>query len=393
MNVLALCADPGIAYDGTKGASVHLRELWRALGAEGAAVCGVAAVRGEAPPPLPPGVTLKPIARGRDDGAVIAERVFAAALAAVTLPAARRPDFVLERLALDSAAGVTLARRLGVPLVVEVNAPLDDEAARYRGATPGPATRKRLHDTLATADLVVCVSRPLVPWVVARGGSSRRTLVIPNGVRVDLFDGPRPEPPAGAPVRIGFVGSFKPWHGLDLVLDAWLDARARGARTMLEFMGDGPVRGQLEARAAQAGAGDDVRFHGARPHEEVAEFLRGIDIAVAASAPGEEPYFSPLKVYEYAAAGCAIVAPATGQTGERFLHGRDALLVPPVDVRALADALVLLAHDRALRLRLGAAARVRARREFDWRHVARRLLAEVDAVVRTVRATRVEGSA
>lgn len=391
MNVLALCADPGIAYDGTKGASVHLRELWRALGAEGATVCGVVAVREEGLPCPPPGVTLRPIARGRDDGTVIAERVFTAALAVVTAPGARRPDFVLERLALDSAAGAALARRLGVPLVVEVNAPLDDEAARYRGATPGPATRERLHETLATADLVVCVSRPLVPWVVARGGSSRRTLVIPNGVRVDLFDGPRPEPPAGAPVRIGFVGSFKPWHGLDLVLDSWLDARARGGRTVLEFMGDGPVRGPLEARAALAGVGDDVRFHGARPHDEVAAFLRRIDIAVAASAPGEDPYFSPLKVYEYAAAGCAIIAPAAGQTAERFLHGRDALLVPPADARALTDAIVLLANDRALRRRLGTAARVRARREFDWRHVARRLLAGVDKVVRTARSARVEG--
>jgi glycosyltransferase involved in cell wall biosynthesis len=386
VNVLALCADPGIAYDGTKGASVHLRELWRALAAEGALVSGVAAVRGAVPPELPPGVALHALPGGSGSAPPsVAERVLAAARAAVEAPGAPRPDFILERLALDSAVGATLARRLGVPLVVEVNAPLDEEAARYRGATPDATTQARLRETLAAADLVVCVSRPLVPWVVAHGGSAGRTQVLPNGVRVDLFGGPRIEASPGAPVTVGFVGSFKPWHGLDLLLDAWLDARVRGEDLRLELLGDGPVRERLEARVAAAGATGAARFHGARPHEEVAAFLRGIDIAVAPSPPTEDPYFSPLKVYEYAAAGCAIVAPSSGQAGERFQHERDALLVPPGDARALADALLLLSRDAALRRSLGAAARVRARREFDWRHVARRLLDGVGDVARDAR--------
>jgi glycosyltransferase involved in cell wall biosynthesis len=389
MNVLALCADPGIAYDGTKGASVHLRELWRALGAEGAIVHGVAALRGEPAPDLPAGVSLHALPRdAQPDDSSVAERTLAAARAVLDAPGASAPDFILERLALDSVVGARVARERGVPLVVEVNAPLDEEAARYRGARPGPATEARLRETLATADLVVCVSSPLVPWVIAHGGSAPRTLVLPNGVRVDLFGGPRLESSPGTPVRVGFVGSFKPWHGLDLLLDAWLDARARGVDLRLELLGDGPVRGLLEARVAAAGAGDAVRFHGTCAHEEVAPFLRAIDIAVAPSPPAEDPYFSPLKVYEYAAAGCAIIAPSTGQAAERLEHGRDALLVAPGDARALADALEFLARDAAARRRLGAAARVRARREFDWRHVARRLLEGMAEPARAARAAR-----
>ncbi|MEO6461739.1 MAG: glycosyltransferase, partial [Candidatus Eisenbacteria bacterium] len=99
-----------------------------------------------------------------------------------------------------------------------------------------------------------------------------------------------------------------------------------------------------------------------------------------------DPYFSPLKVYEYAAAGCAIVAPAQGQTGERFQHGRDAILVPPGDAQALADALELLAASPDLRRALGTAARERARSEFDWSHVARRLLAWSEELLRSHRA-------
>ena len=376
MNVLALCADPGIPLDGVKGATVHLVELWRALAAEGAGVRGVAGVRGSAPVDVAPGVDVVAVPGPRQAGAPpLPARVVAAVREELARPGAARPDWILERLALDSDAGLTLALALGVPLVVEVNAPLDDEARRFRGATIGDGAKAALHATLAGAALVVCVSDALVPWVLARGGLADRVRELPNGVRVAAFGGLRNERPPGTPVRVGFVGSFKGWHGLDLLLDAWLAARVRGADLSLDLLGDGPERTALEARARAAGAADRVRFLGTRPHDEVGAFLRGIDIAVAAVPADVDAYFSPLKVYEYAAAGCAIVASATGQTGERFVHGRDALLVPPGDAGALAEALVQLAGQPDLRRRLGDAARARARQEFDWSHVARRLLA------------------
>lgn len=387
MNVLALCADPGIPLDGMKGATIHLTELWRALAAEGAAVTGVAGVRGADPVAIAPGVEAVHLSgpAGADAGS-FAERVGAVARAALARPDAPSPDWILERLALDSDAGLSLARERGVPLVVEVNAPLDDEAARYRGATIGDGTRARLRATLSGAALVVCVSDALVPWVVVHGGVVGRTRVLPNGVRVATFGGPRIAPATpGAPVRVAFVGSFKRWHGLDLLVDAWIAARARGADLTLDLLGDGPERPALQARVRHAGAGEHARFLGARPHPEVAAFLRAADIAVAAAPADVDPYFSPLKVYEYAAAGCAIIAPACGQTGERFGHERDALLVPPGDAGALADALVRLAAEPSLRRRLGAAARQRARREFDWSHVARRLLAWAGELARADR--------
>jgi glycosyltransferase involved in cell wall biosynthesis len=382
VNVLALCADPGIPVDGVKGASVHLTELWRALAGNGAQVRGVACVRGAAPGIVVPGVEVTAIRAVRaGDPAPFSGRILAAARAQLARPGAVRPDWILERLALDSEAGATLSRELDVPLIVEVNAPLDDEARRFRGATPGVETVARLKATVGAADLVVCVSEALVPWVIAHGGSAGRTRVLANGVRVEAFAGPRSGRASGAPARVAFVGSFKAWHGLDLLLDAWLEARRGGADLALDLLGDGPGRAALEARVRAAGAGDRVRFLGARPHGEVGAFLRAADIAVVAAPPDADFYFSPLKVYEYAAAGCAIVAPAQGQTGQRFVHGRDALLVPAGSVTALADALRLLASDPELCRRLGTAARARARDEFDWSHVARRLLAWARALV------------
>ncbi|MEO6462067.1 MAG: glycosyltransferase, partial [Candidatus Eisenbacteria bacterium] len=203
MNVLALCADPGVPLDGRKGATVHLTELWRALAGAGAGVRGVAGVRGTAPVEAPPGVEVIAVSAARDAGAAtFAGHIVAAARAARAVPRAVQPDWILERLALDSEAGVALARELDIPLVVEVNAPLDEEARRFRGVAPDDVTSARLRTTLAGADLVVCVSAALVPWVVAHGGSALRTRVLPNGVRIAAFEGLRPEPAPGAPVRV-----------------------------------------------------------------------------------------------------------------------------------------------------------------------------------------------
>jgi glycosyltransferase involved in cell wall biosynthesis len=373
-SILAVCADPGIPLDGVKGASIHVLELWRALAESGAVVRGVAGVRDPGRVPVVPGVSIRavPLEAARRDGG-FSSAVSAAAGELVADPSLPRPRWILERLALGSEVGARMADDLGLPLVVEVNAPLDEEAARFRGVRRGRAARLSLERTLSRADVIVCVSSALVPWVLARGGSKSAARVLPNGVRVDAFGGPRPVPAAGAPLSIAFVGSFKPWHGLDVLLDAFLALRLSGVNAALDLVGDGPERDRLAHRVESAGCEDRVRFHGARPHAAIVEVLRCADVGVAPAPKDVPPYFSPLKVYEYAAAGCAIVAPSVGQTAERFRDGEDALLVPPGDAPALARALRRLAADRPLRHRLAEAARRRARLEFDWSHVASRL--------------------
>jgi len=369
VKLTSLCADPGIRLDQVKGATIHLTALWRALGLEGAAVTGIAACGNGAPVAPEPGVTVLPIPF---DGADLPSRVLAAAFTAVERGAA--PDAVLERLALDSDAGLVLARRLRVPLVVEINAPLDEEARRFRGREPTPEMLERQRRLLEGADLVYVVSDALAEYAWARGARRGRVRVLPNGVDTASFVGPRMRREDGAPVRVGFVGAFRPWHGLELLVDACACARAQGAPIELELIGDGPLREPLERRVAARGLAAHVRFLGARPHADVPGFLLGVDVAVVAAPEDVDYYFSPLKLYEYAAAGCAIVAPRAGQVEARFRHGEDALLVPPGNTSALAEGIVALAADAPLRVRLGDAARARARAEFDWRIVARTIL-------------------
>ena len=369
MNVLALCADPGIPLDSTKGATIHLMELWQALARQGDRVEGVAGWRGgKLPGPSVPGLSLRPVPSREGDSEAFLGRVREQAREALQ---SVRPDVVWERLALASAVGCEIAEEAGVPLVVEVNAPLDEEAARYRGAKLADEERSTQLRLLSAASLVYCVSEALVPYARSRGADPSVVRVLPNGVDTRAFSGKRLD--EGGRVRVGYVGSFKPWHGVEVLIEAFRRAVGLGADLELVLVGDGPMRSEIETFVEQSGLLERVRFYGSRPHAEIPAILRGVAIAVA-PAPGDvDYYFSPLKVYEYAAAGCAVVAPRAGQVAERFRDGEDACLVAPGNARELTTALVSLGFDPARRQRLGARARQRARNEFDWSHVAGRL--------------------
>ncbi|MGH2802546.1 MAG: hypothetical protein ACRDL4_05795, partial [Thermoleophilaceae bacterium] len=128
-----LSTDPGIALGATKGAAVHLHEVVGALANEGAEV--LVLVHGRVPDAEPPpGVTVE-LLPGPGKGALLAERLAAEPVRARWIEerlSSFEPSALLERIALHSAAGAAAAHALGVPHLVELNAPLPGEAAAYR---------------------------------------------------------------------------------------------------------------------------------------------------------------------------------------------------------------------------------------------------------------------
>ena len=367
MRIAYLSTDPGIAYGGTKGASVHVAELTAALAREGADVLLlVARIEPGAPDP-PPGVTVEPLP-GPGNGASAAERVSAEPDRQAWLEerlARFAAAALYERLALHSAAGSAAASRLRIPHLVELNAPLLQEAARYRTLAAPELANLLERSVLRGAELVLAVSGPLARYAWARG--ARRVAVCPNGVDTGLF-----APPASRSSRrpsAVFTGTLRPWHGIETLADAW---RLFGAAAPpLTVVGDGPGRPLLE----EVGA----RVTGALPHAEVPAVLAGADIGIVPYAADAPPYFSPLKLFEYLAAGLAVVAAAIPGVTE-LVDERTAVLVPPGDPEALADAVAALAADPLGRERLGRSGRVLAERH-TWAHRARGILDEVAPAV------------
>jgi glycosyltransferase involved in cell wall biosynthesis len=355
-----LSTDPGIAYGGTKGASVHLGELTAALSGEGAEVLLlVPRIEPGAPDP-PPGVTVEALP-GPAKGASAAERVSAEPDRQEWLQE-RLDRFgvaaLYERLALHSAAGSAAARRLDIPHLVELNAPLLQEAARYRTLAMPEVADLLERSVLRHAELVLAVSGPLARYARARG--ARRVALCPNGVDVDLF-APAPIASMRRPSAV-FTGTLRPWHGIETLADAW---RLLGpVAPPLTVVGDGPGRPLLEDVGA--------RMTGALPHTQVPAVLARADIGIAPYAADAPPYFSPLKLFEYLAAGLAVVAAEIPGVTE-VVDRRSAVLVPPGDPEALAHAVASLAADRRRRARLGRSGRALAE-QHTWSQRARAVL-------------------
>jgi glycosyltransferase involved in cell wall biosynthesis len=133
------------------------------------------------------------------------------------------------------------------------------------------------------------------------------------------------------------------------------------------------VREDLERQAADLGISDRVQFPGVVPHDDVPGWVGRFDIALQ---PRVTEYASPLKIFDYMAAGCAIVAPDQPNIREVLRHGATALLFDPADPNGLWEAVRMLAEDPALRVRLGEAARAELEaRNYTWQHNAARIAA------------------
>jgi glycosyltransferase involved in cell wall biosynthesis len=306
--------------------------------------------------------------------------------------AARIPaDLVYHRYALGSYAGLELARRLAVPLVLEFNGS-EIWAQRHWGSG-----RIRLVDSLAAlerrnlvdASLVVVVSRALEQQLIEEGIEPDRILVNPNGVDVASLADARARPPADwraelglsqAPT-VGFVGTFGLWHGVRLLPEliervAVLEPDARWV-----LVGGGPLHAEVSAEIDERGLADRVTLTGIVSRTRAPGLLAACEVCVSPHVPNPDgtPFFgSPTKLFEYMGLGRAIVASDLDQIGEVIEDGRTGILTSPGDVSAAATAVARLLEDGELRARLGAAALNEAIERYSWDAHVRRILEAVD---------------
>lgn len=373
MRLAYISADPGVPVYGSKGASVHVQEVVRALGRQGAKVTLVTSrIGGDAPADLGEVRVLELPKLPKGDSALREQAALANNVQLTALLGREGPfDAVYERYSLWSYAGMETARRWGVPGLLEVNAPLIDEQLEHRGLfhkeeADGVAAR-----VFAAATALLPVSGEVASYLKDFPGTRNKIRVTPNGVDPARFLPRCPDPEA---FTVGFVGTLKPWHGVEVLLAAFAALRQEVPVARLLLVGAGPEQRRLDAEAARLGLGAAVEFTGAVAPEFVPALLARMDVAVAPYPAQERFYFSPLKVYEYMAAGLPVVASRVGQLSELIDDGHSGLLCPPGDAAALTRALARLADDAALRRRLAASGRETVLRAHTWARVAERIL-------------------
>lgn len=270
-----------------------------------------------------------------------------------------RPDFIYERFSLLNLSGVAIARLLGIPLVLEVNSPLALEQQRDGEILWPRFSEWTERSVCRLATRVIVVSTPLKEILIRSGIDERQFVVMPNGVDVEAF---RTEPPNSKLRRdlglegktvIGFVGWFRDWHRVDLLLEAFDRGGLAGHKAALLLIGDGPEMSMLKKYVAKHRLEPHVVFTGAVSHSTVPAYLNLIDVTVQ---PAANEYCCPMKILEYMALRKAIVAPRQMNIEEILENEREALFFKPGDADSLAQAMIRLVTQPQLRDELGRAA-------------------------------------
>ena len=380
-----VCSDTGVRIGDCKGAALHLLAITSAFAALGhqTEVVGVAA---NPDGPLetwgvPQHLVPHP---GRSQGRVreLRKQVVVEEVAArgIEVAARLRPDLVYERLSLFGTAGLSVAAASRARHVVEINALLTREEASWRGLHDAERAQAAEARVLAGADLRVAVSAEVAAEVRPYAADGP-LMVVPNGVDVDLFrdrlDRTRARAELGLPdsARLAcFTGSLRPWHGLDTAIEA---IATLPNDVHLVVAGDGPVRVELNRRADDLGLDGRVHWLGQVAHREIPVVLAACEVALAPYPALQEFAFSPLKLYEYLAAGIPVVASAIGQIPQALDGGRWGTLTAPGDSGALAAGIAGVLRDPVAAQARAELAREYAMVEHGWTNRAQQVLTAV----------------
>jgi len=327
-------------------------------------------------------------------GPSLARRVGYLAFSAGRAAGTTRADIVMTR---DlTVASLLLRLPSRPPLVYESHGYSPDVTAALPTlvSTARPPSASKLARLARRESLVwsraagyVTITHGLATSLVGRFGARPRLAVVHDGARLPGTTETSPAVSMAAPseVTVAYSGHLYPWKGVDVLLEAL--ARVPAVRAIVIGGHDKePDLARLRAHAARLGLEDRITFTGLVPPADVAGCLSKADIFVLSNPASviSSHATSPLKLFEYMAAGKAIVASNLPAIAEILTNDINAVLVEPGDAEALAAGIRTLAADADLRNRLGDAAR-RDVAEYSWKRRAERLEALFTEVLATAR--------
>jgi glycosyltransferase involved in cell wall biosynthesis len=295
-------------------------------------------------------------------------------------------NLIHERFNLLALGGAWASKKLGIPFVLEVNADLLEQR-RFKGI-PEQGLRRLFaiwatRVCFRTAAQIICISPRLKEHLHTQWNIDESKLtVLPCAADVGAFKpnycsetvkkslGLTTEP------VVMWIGGFYPWHDLSLLLESFDLILQRHPDARLVLVGDGQTRSSVADTVTKAGMGHAVIMTGKITHSQVPEMLSIADVAVVPSTPMTARLGgtgTPLKLFEYMAAGKAIVATALNEAAEVIQHGHNGLLVEPGNVNKFVEATLKLIDDPKERSRLGQNAREQAVKQYSWEHYTKKL--------------------
>lgn len=224
-----------------------------------------------------------------------------------------KPDFIYERYALNTFAGILVSKLYHIPLILEVNAPLAYEKLKYTKLCL-PAIAMFLERWICSnTHKTIVVSTPLKKILQNVGVPEDKMVVIPNGINPGIFcpklgrNFMRKHLGLNDKTVLGFAGWFRKWHGLEELLRIYVNYNMLEKNIHLLLVGDGPAYADLESFARQNGIFETgITFAGPVPRKDVPKYIAAFDIALQ---PDVTDYASPIKLFEYMGMGKGIIAP------------------------------------------------------------------------------------
>lgn len=377
LRVALVNGDPGIAFGGRKGAALHMAAVVEAMVRRGVQVTVFTIHKDESS--VPAGVDVfdcTEAARSGGTGSVDQQTILRneTLMDLLLREHALAPfDFIYERYALFGSAGVRAAGKAGVPLFLEVNAPLLEEQQRYRSIELESQARECRREALEGAHHVLVVSRPLLAYAVEYGADPARTVCLSNGFDPACFHTGLAEKSTRvqlgldpAAFIVGFSGGLRPWHGMDLLLSAFRQVCTLRPDAHLLFIGDGPRRAQIGEFAERYGLSQQIHVPGARAPREAAVWAAACDVLTAPYEQDAGDYYCPLKIPEAMGLGKPVVACDLPAACDYLQDGKLGLIVPRGDVAAFSKALLRLCDDPSLAAELGKRAATHAHAHETW---------------------------
>lgn len=257
------------------------------------------------------------------------------------------PDVLVFRTTLYNFAPMLLRRIYGIPCVAEVNSIKYLEiSVASRAGIAARLTRRVEQKTILHGDRVFAVSDSIKTFI-DEFYPPQHSRVIANGVETEdfdpsLFDQALLKQETGLKDRIvlGYVGSYKSWHGLPTSLDLIEKLSQQDSRYSLLLIGNGECYQQIKSEVARRGLQGLVKQIDYVPHDQVPRYLAIFDYALMTYPDFEGFYFSPLKMYEYMSMGTPVVSTRTGQISSMIKNGETGVLVYPPTADNFYEAVV-----------------------------------------------------
>jgi len=256
-----------------------------------------------------------------------------------------------------SLAAHWAARSKRIPVITDLSvADVDHLPLRYRlpaEAWEQSAARWMLGRSVALSGVSEAAIRHGRKLLGARA-EGMPAWVVPNGVDTEVF---RPAEAEPTQVTIGFVGRLISNKGPQRLVEAIPRVLEEQPNARFVFIGDGPLRGDLEERVRTLKVTPSVEFRGSLPHEEIPEALRSLTMVVRPS----DTEGLPVIALEAMASGLPVIATDVGGTREVVQDGVTGVLLPPrPSPGVIADAILSVARDDRLRSTMRSASRLAA---------------------------------